>query len=301
MRTRQVRTQSLTVAGQDKFNSFDDSARSAADFYHYLLTASWPMLLFQISVAFVAINLLFALAYYWAGGIDNARPGHFEDAFFFSVQTMGTIGYGRLSPVSWPANTIMSVEALASMIGLALMTGLIFAKFSRPTARVRFSRVCVVARRDGVPSLMIRMANVRMNQIVEAEIRVVLARQERTLEGEDVRRFHDLTLTRYRNAIFAFSWTAIHPIEPGSPIYETTPEELEAARAEVIVSVTGIDDTFKQTVYTRHTYSPSTIIWGARFVDITKRTAEGELAFDYTHFDDVEPAPLSESPDAASA
>ncbi|MGA2409394.1 MAG: ion channel, partial [Candidatus Binataceae bacterium] len=214
--------------------------RYFTDFYHHLLISSWPSLLLQIAAAFIALNSLFALLYLIDGGIDNARPGSFLDVFFFSVETMATIGYGRMSPITVPANILMSIEALIGLMGLAVMTGLIFAKFSRPTARVRFSRMAVVSVRDGLPCLMFRMANVRSTQIVEAQVHVVFARQEKTLEGEEVRRFYDLRLTRYRNAIFAYSWTAIHPIDSNSPFYGETPKSLAAASSDIIVSLTGI-------------------------------------------------------------
>src|ERR1700677_131247 len=147
--------------------------RYFSDFYHHLLNSSWPSLILQIASAFLVLNIFFALGYLFDGGIDNARPGSFADVFFFSVETMATIGYGRLSPITLTANILMSIEALIGLMGLALMTGLIFAKFSRPTARVRFSRNAVVSVRDGVLSLMFRMANIRSSQIVEAYVHVV--------------------------------------------------------------------------------------------------------------------------------
>jgi len=261
--------------------------RYFTDFYHHLLISSWPSLLLQITSAFIALNTIFAFAYLMDGGIDNARPGSFLDVFFFSVETMATIGYGRMSPLTVPANILMSIEALIGLMGLAVMTGLIFAKFSRPSARVRFSRMAVVSMRDGVPCLMFRMANVRSTQIVEAQIHVVFTRQEKTLEGEDVRRFYDLKLTRYRNAIFAYSWTAIHPIDSSSPLYGETAASLAAAGADIIISLTGIDETFSQTVYARYAYPLQNIVWGARFADITGRTPEGEYVIDYASFDEV--------------
>ena len=275
----------------------DDTSASAtgdryfSDFYHHLLTSSWPSLLLQIALLFGVGNALFALGYYLDGGIQNARPGSYADVFFFSVETMATIGYGKMIPVTWFSHVLMSFEALGGLMGFALITGLVFAKFSRPTARVRFSRVAVISNRDGVPSLMFRMANVRSNQIVEAQIHVVLARQEHTVEGEEVRRFHDLTLSRDRNAIFAYSWTAIHPIDSGSPFYRATPESLAAADAAVVVSLTGIDETFAQTVYARYTYTAADIRWGVRLADITTHTPDGPL-MDYASFDDVIPAAL---------
>jgi len=267
----------------------DDGDRFFTDFYHHLLTSSWPSLLMQIAVAFIVVNSLFALGYFLDGGIENARPGNFSDVFFFSVETMATIGYGRMSPHSLFAHILMSVEALAGLISFALITGLIFSKFSRPTARVRFSRVAVISKRDGVPSLMFRMANVRSSQIVEAQIHVVFARHEHTREGEAVRRFYDLELSRYRNAIFAYSWTAIHPIQPGSPFYGATPDDLIKTGANVTVSLTGIDETFSQTVYARYAYNAEDIIWGARLADITSITPDGRFMLDYAKFDEVEP------------
>ena len=188
-------------------------AGPGGDLYHFLLRSTWLRLLVVLVVVSAGINALFALAYMATGdGIENARPGSFADAFFFSVQTLATIGYGKLVPRSLAANVLVALEALVGLLGLAMVTGLVFAKFSRPTARVLFSRMAVVSRRDGVPALMFRMANERGSGIVEAQVHVVLARNETTAEGEAVRRFYDLDLSRRQNALFALSWTVIHPI-----------------------------------------------------------------------------------------
>src|SRR5579863_676960 len=160
------------------------------DLYHFLVTSSWPALIGLIAGAFTFANLLFAAGYYFDQGIENARTGSFADMFFFSVQTMATIGYGKMEPVTLFSNVLVSIEALTGLLALALMTGLVFSKFSRPTARVRFSRYIVIGPRDGVDSLMIRAANLRANRIVEADMHVVLARQEVTVEGETIRRLY---------------------------------------------------------------------------------------------------------------
>jgi inward rectifier potassium channel len=270
------------------------------DFYHQLMTSSWPLLLLEVVGAVIAVNCLFASAYLVAGGIQNARRGSFADAFFFSVQTMATIGYGKLVPDGFIANLLASAEALTGLLAFALITGLVFSKFSRPTARVRFTRNAAISLRDGVPSLMFRMANVRTNQIVDAQIHVVFARQERTLEGEEVRRFYDLDLTRYRNAIFNYSWTAIHPINQDSPLYGASAESLKTSEASIVVSLTGIDETFSQTVYARCYYDAEDVIWGARLADITERTPEGEFLLDFTHYDQVMPAPLPQTAEISS-
>jgi len=262
------------------------------DFYHQLMTSSWPLLLVEVAGTFIAVNCLFASGYLAAGGIEHARRGSFADAFFFSVQTMATIGYGKMAPTSFVANLLASGEALTGLLTFALVTGLVFSKFSRPTARVRFTHNAVISIRDGVPSLMFRMANVRANQIVEAQIHVVFARQENTLEGEEVRRFYDLELTRYRNAIFDHSWTAVHPISLNSPLYGATAASLDTADAEIVVSLTGIDETFSQTIYARYYYEAKDIIWGARLADITSRTPEGEFLLDFTRYDQVVAAEL---------
>jgi inward rectifier potassium channel len=264
-----------------------DESRFLRDLYHFLLTEPWPALLAGILLAFIVTNAFFAIIYMLDNGIENARPGNFGDAFFFSVQTMATIGYGKMSPQSVLANIMMSIEALTGLVGLAVVTGLVFAKFSRPTARVRFSKVAVVSNRDGMPSLMFRMANMRANRIVDATAHVVFARQETTLEGEQMRRFYDLKLQRHRNTLFIYSWTAIHPIDDSSAFHGQIAESMGDASGEVIVSVTGLDETFAQTVHARHVYSSRDILWGNRFVDILERAPDGALSIDYTHFDDV--------------
>ncbi|HLX38627.1 MAG TPA: hypothetical protein VKR29_12535, partial [Candidatus Binataceae bacterium] len=147
----------------------------------------------------------------------------------------------------------------------------------------------IVAPRDGVPSLQFRMANLRANRIVDASARVVFARQEKTLEGEEMRRFYDLKLQRDRNSLFVYSWTAIHPITEDSPISGLSREAMGASSAEIIISVTGLDETFAQTIHARHVYRPDDLLWDHRFVDILERGPDGLLSIDYTHFDDVTP------------
>ena len=213
---RRLRAHRRTIAGagpqqpEATILGLEDSRFS--DLYHFLLTESWPVLLAGIVIIFVAVNSVFAIVYMLDKGVENARPGSFADAFFFSVQTMATIGYGKMDPDTFLAEVMMSIEALTGLVGLAMVTGLVFAKFSRPTARVRFSRVAIVSNRDGIPSLQFRMANMRANRIVDVSATVVFARQEKTLEGEEMRRFYDLKLQRDRNSLFIYSWTAIHPI-----------------------------------------------------------------------------------------
>jgi inward rectifier potassium channel len=262
--------------------------RALDDLYHYLVTASWPSLVGIIALAFIIANLVFAIGYYFDGGVENARYRSFADMFFFSVQTMATIGYGNMVPVTLFSNLLVSIEALTGLVALALMTGLVFAKFSRPTARIRFSRYMVVGPRDGTTSLMIRMANMRANRIVEANIHVVFTRWETTVEGESIRRFYDLAMTRNRSAMFVLSWTAVHRIVEGSPLFGQTHDSLANSQPEIVVSITGLDETFSQTIHARHTYELDEIIWAARFADVLILDPDGSRSIDYTRFDDVE-------------
>jgi inward rectifier potassium channel len=241
-------------------------------------------------VVYLGANVAFALGYLSIGdGIEEARPGSFSDAFFFSVQTMATIGYGKMAPRGLAANLLVTLEALVGLLGLALVTGLVFAKFSRPTARVLFSRHAVITRFDGTPSLLFRMANERGNQIAEAQAHLVLLRTERTPEGEEVRRVHDLRLRRSQSAFFALTWLVVHPITPDSPLHGETPESLREKDLDLVASVTGLDETLSQSVHARHAWSAHQILWNHRFADVLVRLADGRRAIDYRKFHEVLP------------
>jgi inward rectifier potassium channel len=275
----------------------DGYGRLQRDAYHYLLEASWPKLIAILVGLYVIANIIFAAAYLeQPGSIENARPGSFADAFFFSVQTMATIGYGKLLPHTTYANILVVLETSTGIIALAMLTGLIFAKFSRPTARVLFSERAIVTIRDGAPCLMFRMANARATWIVEAEARVLLGRSDTTLEGESTRRFYDLELSRTRNTVFALTWTVIHWITETSPLYRETPASLAASEVEIIVSVVGIDESLSQTVHARHSFIPEEIVWGARFVDVISRLPDGRRRVDLSHFHEIVSDPGSRPP-----
>src|SRR5665213_53790 len=204
------------------------------DFYHNILTTSWPVFFLQLAAAFIVVNLIFAMFYVVdRGGIVNARPGSFLDAFFFSVQTLGTLGYGAMAPRTLYTNLLVTVESFTGILTIALFTGIIFARFSRPFARVVFSRIAVVTPFDGVPTLMFRTANQRGEAIMDASVVVTLARQHTTLEGVTMRRFYELKLMRSSNSLFALSWTVMHPIDQDSPLYGLTPEEMEERDMEI--------------------------------------------------------------------
>ncbi len=278
--TRRTRSDRLTRIGL--------AAHPLSDIYHLLLNWSWTRILACIAALYAVANAVFAGIYMLdRGGIENARPDSFVDHFFFSVQTMATIGYGQMVPKSGFANALVAVEALFGLVGLAMATGLMFAKFSRPTARVVFSKVAVVSLRDRVPSLMLRLANERSVGLVEATMRLILARDEVTAEGEKTRRFHTLDLVRSQTSVFAMTWTTIHPITEKSQLFGETPESLRAKDAELVATVIGIDGMTGDTVHARHVYVASEILFGKRFVDIMKTTPDGDGIIDFRNFHDV--------------
>lgn len=262
------------------------------DLYHLWLAASWRRVFAVVIVLYLSVNAVFAALYMWIGGIENARPHSYEDYYFFSVQTLATIGYGKMSPVTLRANLLVTIEALCGLVGVAIVTGLMFAKFARPTARVLWSEVAVVSNMDGVPALMFRVANARGNQVVEAQMRVGMLRSETTAEGMPVRRQHELKLVRPSSAVFALSWLCVHRIEPGSPLYGETPESLAKVQAEIYCSLTGLDADFSQTIHSRHSYAVGDLQWGRKFADIMGPLPDGRMGVDYTRFHQTAPAPL---------
>ncbi len=269
------------------------------DAYHRLLTMPWWRFFALVFVGYLAINALFAVGYYVLGDAIENADGSFSDAFFFSVQTLATIGYGKMAPRTLAGNLLVTTEALLGMMGLAVTTGLVFARFSRPTARVLFSRVAVIGPYEGVPSLQFRMANARGNRIVEARLHLTLIRDELTAEGVAVRRLRDLRLLRSEHQAFAFTWTAVHPIDEASPLHGQSAADLERMTSDLLVSLTGIDEGFAQTIHARHAYRAEDLRWNARFADILTPGPE-RSTIDYRKFHETLPvAPLS--PGHASA
>ncbi|HTS94368.1 MAG TPA: ion channel [Stellaceae bacterium] len=262
---------------------------TARDLYHALLTMPWHWFFVVLAVGYFIFNGFFALLYLAVpGDIANAKEGSFADAFFFSVQTMATIGFGVMAPTNLYANIVVAVEALMGLAGFALATGVIFQRFSRPTARVLFSSVATVTRYEGVPTLMFRCANERRSLILEAEVHVYLAREEVSPEGLQFRRTHDLKLARSRNPLFSLSWTVMHPIDAGSPLHGVNTEKLAAQDGALVVTLVGTDESLSQPIFARHSYSAADILWGRRFVDVLGRLEDGKRVVDYRRFHDTE-------------
>ncbi len=270
------------------------------DLYARFLTLSVRSFLALFAGAYLVINVLFALLYLAdAGGIGNARPGSFADAFFFSVQTMATIGYGNMFPKSVFANLVVTAETIVGLLAFAVTTGLIFARFSRPSARVLFSDVAVITPFEGTPALMFRMANARRNVILQAEVRVTLLRREETAEGVEIQRQRDLKLLRQHSSFFGLTWTVIHHIDKTSPLHGATPESLRAAETVVAVLLAGTDETLNQTVHARFAYSAEKILWNHRLADVITRAPDGRRIIDLTHFHEAHPGETAPEADLA--
>ena len=242
-----------------------------------------------VSVLFLLLNLLFALAYVAVGGVAGAAPGSVGDHFFFSVQTMGTIGYGVMHPQSAAAEALVTAEVIVGVSLVALTSGMLFAKFSVPSTRMVFAEWGTIAPFDGVPTLMFRIGNERASQIIEAIVRVVLVRTERTAEGVVYYRLRDLRLARHRTPALARSWNVMHTIDATSPLHGATPETLAGDEVEFMLTVVGIDETSAQNVHARHTYGHERIRWGARHADMLSELPDGRLQLDVRQFDRVVP------------
>ena len=260
-----------------------------SDAYHYLVRARWSITIGIMSGTFLLTNVLFATLYYANGGIAEVRPDSWLDHFFFSVETLGTIGYGVFHPATSTAHFITVVETMVGMFGVALVTGLVFAKFSRTRARVLFSRVAVVSDRDKIPTLMFRVANERRNFIMEANLKLTMLKTVKTAEGETLRRLLEIPLVRASSSAFVLSWTAMHQITRDSPLYGETPQSLMDSDSEILVNFMGIDEITSQTIHARHSYAPEEIFYGARLVDTFSQREDGKRQMDYGKFHDYEP------------
>lgn len=263
----------------------------ANDAYHFLRTASWTRIILLFIALFLGTNLVFALVL-WLGDANITNATGFADDFWFSVQTLATIGYGVLAPADTLSNVVVTIESLLGIGLTALMTGVFFARFATTSARVIFSRVAVVHEFDGKPALMFRMANARSTAIVEANIRLYLSRDERLAGGERMRRIHDLVLLRSISPIFALSWTVYHVLDETSPLHGLTASNVAARIANLLVTFQGIDDRLASTIHTRYSYDPDDLVFGRRFVDIIHTDPDrGVRYLDIDQIHDTEPLP----------
>lgn len=261
--------------------------------YHYLLTISWPKFFGFVIAGFLATNAFFAMLYMLAGeGALNGThadtiPGRFLEEFFFSVHTLATIGYGTIAPATLLANVIVTIETLVGLVSVAVMAGISFARFSRPVVNVLFSNNAVIAPYRGGRAFMFRIVNLRSNQLVDLEAKVMLSRRKRDSPSD--REFVPLKLERDRVSFFPLSWTVVHPIDADSPLRSWTGEDVAECDAEFLILLNGFDETFSQTVHTRSSYKADEIVWGARFVSMFQpKDEKGTISVDIRRIHDIE-------------
>jgi len=277
-------------AGQYEFVKLNAAGWEWRDSYHWLLTLTWSHFALFIFGVYLAVNLLFASLYSLADqAIAEISRGSFFNAFFFSVETLATVGYGHMYPQTVYGHIVATAEIIIGMFGMAVVTGLIFVRFSRPTARLEFSRSLVLTPFDGVPTLMMRVANLRHQAMAEAEFRMMLGRNELTKEGEVMRRFYPLHLQFDRMIVFPVALTIRHVINEKSPLFGMTPEDFEKADVRIYASIVCIDTVIPAPVQSQQDYSWREIRFGHRFAEIYNDLDYGRLSVDYGRLHDTEP------------
>jgi inward rectifier potassium channel len=268
--------------------------------YLYLISVSWAKFFGIIVVAFILTNTLFALLYA-AIGVEHLKGAEaptetlrFLNAFFFSAHTLTTVGYGNIWPSGPLANITTAVEALTGLMGFAIATGLFFGRFSRPSARIGFSPTAVIAPYQGGSSLQFRIVNRRSNNLIELEARLLLMTVE-DCNGHLQRRFQELPLERDQILFFPLTWTVVHPIDEGSPLYKMTAQDMERLQSEIMINLRAFDESFGQTVHVRYSYRYDEIVWGAKFAQAFEVDDDGELRLEVGRVGELEPAPLSQA------
>jgi len=280
-----------TINADGSFNVRREGLRwRDANPYLMLIDTTWPRFLLFVVAGFLMINVIFACLYLMIG-INNLRGlesdmGAFANAFFFSVHTLTTVGYGNVYPEGTWSNLISSMEAATGLMVFAIATGLLYGRFSRPTARILYSRNALVAPYQDGNSLQFRVTNARNNVLMNMEARVLLMTVE-SADGELRRRFIELPLERTNVYFFALTWTIVHPIDSDSPLFGKTREQLASLSAEFLILIQGFDDTFSQIVHSRYSYRHDEIVWGAKFTPAFKVNAKGDLVVEVDRIHEI--------------
>src|SRR6478609_7193141 len=261
-----------------------------ADISHRCMTASWPAFIAGAALVFVAFNAVFA-SFYWIGNqpISNVPAGAYIDYLYFSIETLSTAGYGDMHPQTHYGHFIATIELFTGIFSMSLMTGLIFARFSRPNARLLFADNPVISSHDGEPALMIRLANERHNIISNANARLWLFKNIVSKEGRSFRRFYELPLLRNESPALALSWTLFHIIDEASPLHALGADDLESVQASLVIVVSGYDVVAAQTVHARKSYEHPDIRFGHRYAEILDTAEDGRVRVDYGRFHDTLP------------
>jgi inward rectifier potassium channel len=264
--------------------------------YSNLVSTTWNRFFLFVAISYLMLNGFFAVGYVLCGQgglvntLDTGIYSPFLKAFFFSIHTSATIGYGSTVPVGVPTNILVALESVVSLLGLAVVTGLVFARFSRPVADILFSKNALMTYLGDLRSFQFRIVNARNNQIIDLHVRLLVSRFENNASGAAVRRYYPLRLEREGVVFFPLSWTIVHPIDRDSPLFGVTEEQLCASGAEFLILLTGMDETFSQVVNARSSYRANEIIWDAKFADIFVYDPDGRMAgVDIKRFHDTTP------------
>lgn len=280
-------------SGNVEFLKINAARREWRDSYHWILSLSWPRFALLVLAAYLTINLVFATAYALGDHcIGEMASGSFPQAFFFSVETLATVGYGHMYPATVYGHVITTLEIIVGMVWVAVITGLIFVRFSRPTARILFSRSLLIGNFNGKPTLMFRVANLRHTSMVDACFRLIFSRDERVVEGELVRRFYELEVTPHRMITFPAALTIRHTIDERSPLFGEAAESLEKSDAFFLASTVSVETVMAASVQSQQGYSWSDLRFGERFVDVYTELESGRLEVDYGRLHDTEPVAL---------
>jgi len=256
-----------------------------ADISHRCMTASWPAFIGGAVLVFVVFNAIFALLYRIGDQpIANVSDGAYIDYLYFSIETLSTAGYGDMHPQSHYGHFVSAVELFTGIFSMSVMTGLIFARFSRPNARLLFADNPVISAYEGKQTLMVRFVNERHNIIGNANAKLWLLRNEKSLEGRSFRRFYELPLVRSEHPALALSWTLYHVLDQASPLCGLDADDFAASGVSLVVVVTGYDVVAAQTIHARKSYDHSDIRFGQRYADIMSTTDDGRIRIDYSRF-----------------
>jgi inward rectifier potassium channel len=261
------------------------------DPYHALLAMSWGSFLLGVLGYFLALNAVFGTLYALRpASVANLSPGRWDDAFFFSVETFGTVGYGAMAPQTSYSHLVATAEIFLGLLSTAVLTGLIFVRFARPRANMEFSRQITIAPHDGVPTLSLRLGNHRSGTLFHADASLTLIRRHQTLEGHVMWRVHDLPLMRSRVQALSLAWTLRHAIDAASPLHGLSVEQLIEMDAQFVVSITGTDATLAAPVHAVRAYEPADLLWGFRFADVMTVDGRGRTRIELARLHEVLPA-----------